>query len=286
MFVSNALIGLREGLEAALVVVILIAVLVKSDRRWALRWVWLGVGVAVVLSVVLGAVLTYGTRQLSFEAQELIGGGASIVAVGFVTWMVLWMRRASASISGVLKGRLDSALAMGPLAIALVGFLGVGREGLETAIFVYATAQAAGAGTVTPLLGWVVGLLAAVLLGVLVYRGAVRIDLASFFRWTGVFLVVVAAGILAYGIHDLQEAGVLPGLNTLAFDVSAVIAPGSAVATVLKGIFNFTPATTVLQAVAWAAYLAVVLPLFLRRPSTPSRPSETAGSPAPAPAQA
>jgi high-affinity iron transporter len=278
MFVSNALIGLREGLEAALVVVILVAFLVKTDRRWALRWVWTGVGVAITLSVVLGAVLTYGTSRLSFETQELVGGTASIIAVAFVTGMVFWMRSAARTISGELKGQLDRALDVGPWAVALVGFLGVGREGLETAIFFYATAQAAGAGTVQPLIGWAVGLGAAIGLGVAIYQGAVRINLAKFFRWTGVLLVFVAGGILSYGIHDLQEAAFLPGLHTLAFDVSGTIDPGSWYATLLKGIFNFTPATTVLQAVAWLLYVGTVLTLFLRpqRPQPATRHSEPA----------
>ena len=274
MLASNALIGLREGLEAALVVVILIAFLVKTNRRWAVRYVWVGVAVAVTLSVVLGAFLTFGTRKLSFEAQETIGGVASILAVAFVTGMVFWMRSAARTISGELTGRLDRALDLGPVAVAVVGFLGVGREGLETAIFFYATAQAAGAGNSLPLLGWVLGLGGAVLLGVLIYRGAVRINLGRFFRYTGVLLILVAAGILAYGIHDLQEAGVLPGLTAMAFDVSHVIDPMAWYAALLKGIFNFTPATTVLQAIAWTAYVAIVLPLFLR-------PVRHAGKPAP-----
>lgn len=280
MLVSNALIGLREGLEAALVVVILVAFLVKTDRRWALRWVWTGVGVAVALSVALGALLTYGTRQLSFEAQELVGGSASIIAVGFVTGMVFWMRAAARTISGELKGKLDKAIDVGPWAVALVGFLGVGREGLETAIFFYATAQAAGAGTVQPLIGWVVGLGAAIALGVAIYQGAVRINLAKFFRYTGVLLVFVAGGILAYGIHDLQEAAFLPGLHSLAFDISSTIDPGSWYATLLKGIFNFTPATTVLQAIAWVLYVGTVLTLFLRpqRPQQPARATEPAAA--------
>lgn len=264
MLVSNTLIGLREGLEASLVVVILAAFLVKTDRRWALRYVWAGVAMAVVLSVALGAVLTFGTRQLSFEQQELIGGSASILAVGFVTAMVFWMRTAARTISGELKGRLDRALDIGPLAVALVGFLGVGREGLETAIFFYATTQAAGQGNAQPLVGWVVGLAAAAALGVGIYKGAVRIDLGRFFRWTGIVLVIVAGGILAYGLHDLQEAGVLPGLTSLAFDVSHVIAPDSWYGALLKGLVNFTPATTWLQGVAWLLYVGVVLTLFLR----------------------
>lgn len=272
MFVSNALIGLREGLEAALVVVILLAFLTRTGRTWGVRHVWAGVGVAVALSVALGAVLTYGTRQLSSETQELVGGTASIIAVGFVTAMVFWMRSASRTISGELKGRLDRALDLGPLAVALVGFLAVGREGLETAIFFYATAQAAGAGNNLPLLGWLVGFAGAIVLGILLYRGALRIDLGRFFRWTGVALVLVAGGILAYGIHDLQEAGVLPGQDTLAFDVSGVLDPGTWYAALLKGTLNITPRTTVLQAVAWTLYVATVLFFFVR----PSRPSVTA----------
>ena len=282
MFVSNALIGLREGLEAALVVVILLAFLTKTDRTWGIRYVWLGVGTAIALSVVLGAVLTYGTRQLSFETQELIGGIASIIAVGFVTVMVFWMKSAARTISGELKGRLDRALDLGPLAVALVGFLGVGREGLETAIFFYATAQAAGAGNNLPLLGWLVGFAGAVVLGWLIYRGALRIDLGRFFRWTGVALVLVAGGILSYGIHDLQEAAFLPGLNTLAFDVSGTIEPGTWYATLLKGTLNFTPQTTVLQAVAWVLYVGTVLFFFLR----PSRPTPAPGTSAPRPSPA
>jgi high-affinity iron transporter len=272
VLVSNALIGLREGLEAALVVVILAAFLVKTDRRYALKYVWLGVATAIVLSVALGAFLTYGTSRLSFEQQELIGGIASIVAVGFVTAMVFWMRTAARTISGELKGQLDKALDVGPWAVALVGFLGVGREGLETAIFFYATTEAAGQGQVQPMLGWIIGLGGAVLMGIAIYKGALKINLGKFFRYTGILLIVVAAGILAYGIHDLQEAGFLPGLNNLAFDVSATIPPDSWYGTLLKGIFNFSPNTTWLQAIAWVLYVGIVLTLFLRPVKVPSTP--------------
>ncbi len=280
MIVSNALVGLREGLEAALVVVILIAFLVKTDRRWGLPWVWAGVGTAIVLSIGLGALLTFGTQRLSFEMQELVGGTASIIAVVFVTGMVFWMRSASRTISGELKGQLDRALDLGPWAVFAVGFLGVGREGLETAIFFYATAQAAGAGTAQPLIGWALGLGTAIVLGILIYQGAIRINLGRFFRYTGVFLIFVAAGILAYGIHDLQEAAFLPGLTTIAFDISGVLAPDSWLAALLKGIFNITPVVTVLQATAWVLYVGIVLPLFLRAPKAPA-PSATTGQHAP-----
>jgi high-affinity iron transporter len=279
---ANGLIGLREGLEAALVVTILVAFLVKSGRSEALKYVWAGVAVAVALSIGVGAVLTFWTDGLTFRAQELVGGITSIVAVAFVTWMIFWMRSAARAIAGQLRGRLDHALAIGPFAVALVAFLGVGREGLETAVIFYSSAQAAGGGTTLPLIGFSLGIAVAVLLGILIYRGAVRINLSKFFTVTGALLVLVAAGILAYGIHDLQEAAILPGLNNLAFDVSAAVPPDSWYGTLLKGIFNFSPQTTVLQAVVWVAYVGIVLPLFL----LPLLRGRQSAAPAPAPASA
>ena len=260
---GNALIGLREGLEASLVVSILVAFLVKTDRRDELPRVWLGVGVAVAVSVGVTLALTLTQQALTFEAQEALGGSLSIVAVGFVTWMIFWMRRNARTLSSDLRGRLDEAIRMGPVAVVAMAALAVGREGLETAVFFFAAAQAAGQ-TTEPLIGFLIGITVAVLLAYLLYRGAVRINLGRFFTVTGFFLVFVAAGILAYGVHDLQEAAILPGLTTLAFDVSTAIPPDSWYGTLLKGFFNFSPQTTVLEAIAWTAYVAVVLTLFLR----------------------
>jgi high-affinity iron transporter len=274
--IANYLIGLREGLEAALVVSILVAYLVKAGRRDRLGPVWVGVLAAVALSLLFGALLTFTSSRLGFEAQEAFGGTLSIVAVGFVTWMVFWMRRTARSLSGELRGRVQAALAMGTGALVLTAFLAVGREGLETALFIWSAVQATGS-TTAPVAGAALGLGSAVVLGYLFYRGAVRIDLAAFFRWTGLLLVVVAAGVLAYGVHDLQEAGVLPGLGALAFDVSGAVPPDSWYGTLLKGTLNFSPATTWLQAVAWLAYLVPVLALFLRpaRTAPASRPAAT-----------
>ena len=281
---ANYLIGLREGLEATLVVVILVAYLVKSDRRELLGRIWGGVAIAVVVSLAFGALLTYGPRGLSFEAQETIGGLLSIVAVGFVTWMVMWMARSARSLSGDLRGRVDRAAAAGGASLVLVAVLAVGREGLETALFLWAATQAAAGGgsTTAPLLGAALGLTTAVLIGYLFYRGALKINLAMFFKWTGAILIVVAAGVLAYGVHDLQEARVLPGLNDLAFDVSHVIEPGSVLGTILKGTLNFSPATTWLEAAVWLVYVAVTMTVFfrvIRRSNTPTpAPRVSAGS--------
>ncbi|WIY05727.1 FTR1 family protein [Amycolatopsis mongoliensis] len=278
MLFSSALIGLREGLEAALVVSILVAFLVKTDRRHALRWVWPGVGAAVLLSVAVGAVLTYTTAQLSFEHQELLGGSLSIVAVVFVTAMIFWMRKAAKSIAAELRGKMDDALDVGPLAVLLLSFLAVGREGLETAVFFYSTVQAAQSDTVQPLIGFAVGIAAAVILAYLLYKGAVRFNLTKFFTITGVLLVFVAAGVLGYGLHDLQEAAFLPGIGTLAFDASATVPETSWYGALLKGIFNYSQQTTLLQAIAWVAYVVIVLPLFLKPSKTAPAPAAAAAS--------
>ena len=264
MLVSNGLIGLREGLEAALVVTILIAFLVRTDRRGSLKFVWLGTAAALALSVAAGALLAYAYASMTFEQQETFGGVASIVAVAFVTGMVFWMRRAARTISGQLRGQLGDALRVGPLAVALVAFLAVAREGLETALIFFSSVQTASSGSTTvPLLGLLAGLVAAVVLGYLIYRGAIRVNLTKFFTITGVLLILVAGGILAYGVHDLQEARILPGLTTLAFDVSDHITVDSWYGALLKGIFNFSPQTTVLEAVVWVGYVATVMVLFL-----------------------
>jgi high-affinity iron transporter len=277
---ANYLIGLREGLEAALVVSILVAYLVKTERRELLSRIWLGVGIAVAVSLAFGALLTFGPRGLTFDVQELIGGSLSIVAVGFVTWMIFWMARAARGIAGELRGRIDAAAEGSVWSLALVAMLAVGREGLETALFLWAATEAGTRDTDTatwePLLGAGLGLGTAVVLGYLLYRGAIRINLTKFFTWTGAFLIVVAAGVLSYGVHDLQEAGILPGVGSIAFDVSGTIDPTSWYGTVLKGVFNFSPVTTRLEALAWVLYAVPTMTLFLgavrRRSSTPAPP--------------
>lgn len=261
------LIGLREGLEASLVVSILIAYLVKTDRRDKIPAVWAGVAVAIAISLGFGAALEYTSANMTFEAQEAFGGIMSIIAVCFVTWMIFWMRRTARSIKGELQGKVDRALEMGTAALVAIAFLAVAREGLETALFIWSAANSGSTSSgPPPIVGAVLGLLVAAVIGYLLYRGAIRINLAKFFTWTGAGLVLVAGGVLAYGFHDLQEAGILPGLNSLAFDVSDTITTGSVIGTLLKGIFNFSPQTTWVEATAWVLYVVPVMFLFLRRP--------------------
>jgi len=278
---SNFLIGLREGLEASLVVGILVAYLVKTDRRDKLTPLWAGVAFAIVVSLAFGAVLTYGSSTMTFEAQEAFGGTLSIIAVGFVTWMVFWMKRTARSMKGELHGKLDHALAIGPWALAATATIAVGREGLETALFLWTNIQATGSST-EPILGAVLGLAAAVVLGYLIYRQAIAINLSKFFTITGALLIVVAAGVLAYGFHDLQEAGVIPGLNNTAYDMTSWYSASSWYGTLLKGIFNFSPNPTVLEVVVWFLYIVPTMYFFFRGTrakaptSVPVEPAEAA----------
>lgn len=260
---ANFLIGLREGLEAALVVGILIAYVVKIGRHDVVKRIWLGVGLAVGVSLALGAVLTFGAYGLSFEAQEIIAGILSLVAAAFVTWMIFWMLRASRSLSGHLRGDVDRHLEGAGWGLVLVALFAVGREGIETALFIWAAVQASGE-TALPLTGAFLGLALASALGYLIYRGVLSFNISRFFTWTGLFLVIVAGGVVSYGVHDLQEAGVLPGLYNLAFDVSVAVPPTSWYGAVLTGMFNFSAATTWLEALAWVSYVVPVLTLFLR----------------------
>jgi len=267
---GSGLIGLREGLEAAIVVTILVAFLVKSDRRDALKWVWLGVAAAVAMTIAVFLVIQFGENTISGLAAEAIAGIASLVAVAIVTTMVLWMKKAAATLSGELRGEMARALETGGLAVLSLAFLAVGREGVETALFMVGYAEAE---TAWPLAGLIVGVLIAVAIAYGIYVGALRINLAKFFTYTGAFLIVVAAGILSYGIGALQTVGWLPGLANRAFDISSWFNWSSWYGEVIQGIFNVTPTPTVVQLAAWLAYLVIVLALFLRPTRKPAKPS-------------
>lgn len=264
------LTGLREGLEAALVVSILLSFLVRSNHRERIPALWTGVLVAVLISFGFGALLHYTSANMSFEAQEAFGGTLSIVAVGFVTWMVFWMRRASRTLKGDLTDKMSVALELGAFGVFMAALLAVGREGLETALFLYPTFQAQGSGA-APAIGAILGIATAIVIGTLLYRGVVSMNLAMFFKITGAALIVIAAGVLAYGVHDLQEAGILPGIDNLAWNIDGWEIT-SWYGVLLKGIFNLGPEMTVLEVVVYVAYLVPTMFLFLRpMPAAPTK---------------
>jgi len=305
---ATFLIGLREGLEAALVVGILVAYLRRLGRADALPRLWAGVGLAVALALGIGAVLTFGAYTLTFEAQELIGGLMSLLAVGMVTWMIFWMQRAGRTMKATLEQGIDRALTAGGIwALVAIGFVSVAREGIETTLLLWSMVQSFGDAPAA-LVGAVLGLLAAVVVGWLLVRGAVRLDLRRFFSWTSGFLVIVAAGVLAYAVMDLQEAGALPGPFTeaapidavtgavatgwaafpfgWAFDVSGFVAPGGVWATILQATMGFMPRMTWMQVAAWALYVAVVGVFFVRglhSRRTPGPSSDAAPERSPSP---
>ncbi|MFT4233788.1 MAG: FTR1 family protein [Microbacterium sp.] len=284
---ASFLIGLREGLEAALVVGILAAYLTRSGRRDVLPRLILGVVFGVLLALVLGAIMTYGAYTLSFQGQEILGGCMSLLAVGMVTWMIFWMQKTSKNLKKQLEGEAERALVSGSLwSIVVIGFVSVSREGVETTLLIWSYVQSFGSAP-RALIGTVLGIVAAVVIGWLLQRGMVHIDLRVFFTWTGALLIMVAAGVLAYAIHDLQEANVLPGpwsasatidqvTGTVgtgaagfpfgwAFDATNVVHPAGWLASLLQATIGFMPQMTWLQVIAWAIYLAIVIPIFSRK---------------------
>jgi high-affinity iron transporter len=276
---GSGLIGVREGLEAAIVVTILVAFLVKAKRRDALKWVWLGVAAAIVMTVAVFLAIQFSAYTISGLGAEAIAGIASLVAVAIVTTMVLWMKTAAAGLSGELRSGMTRALETGSFAVLALAFLAVGREGVETALFMVGYAEAE---TAWPLIGLVTGVLIAAAIAYGMYAGAIRIDLGKFFTYTGIFLIVVAAGILSYGVGALQTVGWLPGLGSRAFDVSSWFNWSSWYGEIIQGVFNITPTPTVLQLSMWLAYLVVVLAVFVRPTKAPAKP-ETSPEPTPTP---
>ncbi|MFL6114110.1 MAG: iron uptake transporter permease EfeU [Catenulispora sp.] len=286
------LIGLREGLEAGLVVSILLAALTRAGRKDRVGPVWLGVAAAVALSLSFAAVLTFTSAHLPAKAQDVFGGVLSLLAVGFVTAMVFWMRRAGASMSGDLKAKLAAALGAGTGVLVLTAFAAVAREGLETSLFLWTTAQTAHEKS-GPAIGAVSGIAVATLLCWGLYHRALKLNLTRFFKATGLVLVVIAAGVVAYGLQDLQESGVVGGFTSYAWDLSAHIDPNAWYSTLVAGTLNLTPRMTWLSVLGYLAYLAPVLFFYLRpaaapkpaavpAPGSTAEPADTPAASAPA----
>jgi len=260
---STFLIALREGLEAALIVGILVAYVVKTDRRQLLTPIWTGVGIALAASFALGGFLSFTSAELSERGEQFFAGTTSFVAVGLVTWMVFWMKRVARTLKNDLHGKVDTALSAGPLALAAAAFFAVAREGLETALFVYTNFKTVAA-TSGASIGLVAGLAVAVILGYLIYNRSIKLNLSKFFTVTGVALIIVAAGVLSYGVHEYQELGWLPGVSSYAWDISAVMAKDSIAGTLLAGTVGFDVNTSWVQLALWTTYLGLVLRLYTR----------------------
>jgi high-affinity iron transporter len=264
---ASFVIALREGIEAALIVSILLAYLEQIGRSDRSPVIWWGTGIAVALSVALGTVIFALGAEFEGTAEQVFEGVVTMLAVAVLTWMIFWMRRQGARVRNELQEKVDTALVSGGLALGALAFFAVLREGVETALFIYAAAQGTAVdsgGVGAQLVGAALGLAIAVALGVAIYRGGIRMNLRTFFRYTGLALVVVAAGLFAYALHELQEAGWFPFLAATAYDVSATLPDDAGLGAILRGLIGYNADPTWLEVVGWLGYVLIVGGLYLR----------------------
>lgn len=276
---ATFVIALREGIEAALIVSILLAYLNQLGRQDRAKVIWWGTGLAIVISAVVGITIFAVGAEFEGTAEQVFEGVVTLLAVGVLTWMIFWMRRQGARIKSELEDKVDSALVTGAAALAAIAFFAVLREGIETALFLFAAAEGTAAesgGVGAQILGAVLGLALAITLGVLLYRRAIRINLRTFFKFTGVLIIIIAAGLFAYGVHELQEAGWFPFLEGTAFDVSSTLPDDSGIGAIFRGLLGYNADPTWLEVVAWLGYLMVIGALYLRPVSSIARRPVTA----------
>jgi high-affinity iron transporter len=294
-FASGLLTGLREGVEAALIVAIICSYLARTGNARHFGKIWLGVGAAVAASLVLGALVYVTVGGLEEPYEQIFEGLTMLVAAGVVTWMLFWMRRQASSVKGDLQRAVERVLtASTAWGLAVLAFTAVIREGLETALFLVgqataATDGAAGeAGALAVLVGALVGLAIAVAIGYGFYRGSRFLDIRTFFRWTGVLLIFIAAGLLSHAVHEFVEIGWITVGTSPAFDIGGVLPHDQGVGLFLRAIFGYTSSPEWIVFVTWAVYVVVVLVLYLRpvkplasdpRPVEP-RPEPTGAAPA------
>jgi high-affinity iron transporter len=274
-FSSGLLTGLREGVEAALILAIICAYLARTGNAHFFSKVFAGAGLALGLSAILGVGLFVTVGSFHEPYEQLFEGLTMIAAATVVTWMLFWMRRQARSVKGELQAAVERAVGQevaggSATALAVLAFIAVIREGIETSLFLTGQAAAASAdgGAVWVLAGAVIGIAVAALLGVGFYHGSRRLNLNTFFRWTGVALVFIAAGLLSYAAHEFIEIGVITfGTGTL-FDISAVLPHsaegGNVLGQMLRALFGYTSTPEVTTFAVWLTYIVVVLALFLR----------------------
>jgi high-affinity iron transporter len=283
---TGFLTGLREGVEAALIVSIILAYLMKTGNARHFPKIWLGAGTAIGLSLVAGIALFVTVGGLEEPYEQIFEGLTMLLAAGVVTWMLFWMRRQAGGVKGQLHESIDRVLTEGSLwGLALLAFTAVIREGIETSLFLVGQVQAAAVnatgGPLSVLVGALIGLTIAAALGYGFYRGSRLINLQTFFRWTGIGLVFIAAGLLSHAVHEFIEIGVIPFGTQTAFDISALLPHESGIGQFLRALFGYTSQPEILTLGVWLAYLVVVLALYLRpvRPSAPARREEIVPQP-------
>ena len=275
---SAFLITLREGLEAALVIGIILAYLNRTGNRASFRSVWTGVALAVVTSLAAGTVIYFVAGELTGRAEEIFEGIAMFLAVGVLTWMILWMAKRSANIRRHLQAQVDSAVTTGSaLGLVLLTFVVVVREGVETALFLFATTRIEESAALSTI-GALLGLVLAVGIGYGIYRGATRLNLRAFFNVTSVLLIVFAAGLLAHGIHEFQEAGVVPIVVEHVWDINDVIPEQSTAGRFLTAVVGYNGNPSLTEVIAYVVFLVGVLLAYARAISTRRQVGAVAGT--------
>jgi high-affinity iron transporter len=278
------LITLREGFEASLIVAILFAAVRRSDRPGLARWIWVGTGVAVLLAIAVGVALHMTIEGLTGVPRLRTFAIICLAAAALLTWMIFWMRGHARSLKGELEGQVQRAMNESVIALALVAFISVAREGLETALFLVSTTSAANGQEV--LIGGLIGLAIAIALGVGVYHGSRVIPMRLFFQVTGVLIILFAAGLLSRSVQFFQAAGDLGTVNNAAYDVTGAswLTIDTESGKVLAGILGWDPRPSIEQVVVYFGYLIPVLVAFFWSPRrsrpapAPERTSEVAAS--------
>jgi high-affinity iron transporter len=279
--IPTLVIGLREGVEASLIVGIIAAFLARNGRRDALRQMWIGVLAAVALCLLIGVGLVTLSRELPQQAQEGLETVIGAFAVVMVTFMILWMTRHSRGMKKELEGAAAHALDSGSArALVVMAFLAVLREGFETAVFLVSVIQNSST-VATGTVGAAIGILGALVIGYGIYRGGIRLNLGRFFKVTGMVLVLVAAGLVMTVLHTAHEAGWLDFGQAQALDLSWLVRPGTVLASLLTGVLGLQPRPTVVEGIGWLLYAVPMLifvgwPRGRRRPAPAASPAEAA----------
>lgn len=267
MFLATFLIMLREGLEASLIISIIASYLNRTGNQQWMKYVWLGIAMAVLLCVSIGVALFVTLGEMPQRSQELFEGTVALIAVVVLTYMIFWMRKASRSLKTVLSTNIDNALNNSKgqgLMMVVMAFFAVAREGLESLFFLFSFFEQDSSQGMA-LMGAVLGLVVAIMLGMAIYKGSVHLDLRQFFKYTGLLILFVAAGLLAGALKSFHEAGIWNGLQTIVFDLSdTFMSMHTVLGSVLTGLLGYNDHPTVGELVVYFAYLIPALIFFFK----------------------
>jgi len=261
---SSLLITLREGLEAALIIGIILAYLARTNNRHGFKPIWLGTSLAVLTSLVAGATIYLLAGEFSGRAEEIFEGIAMFVAVGVLTWMIFWMRKQAVDIKAHLHSQIQSVLANGSsLGLVILAFVVVVREGIETALFLFAATRTAES-PVLFIIGGLLGLAIAIVIGYSIYKGSSRLNLKAFFNLTSLVLIVFAAGLLAHGIHEFHEVGIIPMIVEHVWDTNNILPEKSTFGQFLTALFGYNGNPSLIEVGAYFVYLILALGIYFR----------------------